>query len=111
MLLLQILKEFELAYPNVNASAFLDKWLAISPQIRNILFSHYQKGNFKTDWPADVENILVLLKMFPSRQVGRNVIASDSNFKKALEEFIHFEPVRIILDFIENNKYKREHFL
>lgn len=84
-----------LANPNVNAYAFLNKWSTISPQIRNILSSHYQKGNFKTDWSEDVENILVLLKMFPSRQVGRNVIASDSNFKKALEEFIHFEPVKL----------------
>lgn len=91
--LFQMTTEFELAHPTVNASAFLNKWPAIFPQLRNILRVHYREMNFKTDWSEDVENILVLLKMFPSRQIGRNVIASDATFKKSVEQFIHFEPV------------------
>lgn len=95
--LFQMTTEFELANPTVKASAFLDKWPAIFPQLRNILREHYRERNFKTDWSENVESILVLLKMFPSRQIGRNVIASDATFKKSVEQFIHFEPVILFM--------------
>lgn len=89
----QILKEFELANPEINATAFIDKWTMFGPQLRDILTNHYKVQTFTTDWPKDVEDILVLLKMFPARQVGRNVIASDTTFKKSVDQLIHYEPV------------------
>ncbi|XP_031639195.1 uncharacterized protein LOC116351255, partial [Contarinia nasturtii] len=87
-----ILKEFELTFEAANASAFMEKWPVFAPQLREILFSHYKVKRFKTSWADDVEGILVLLKMFPSNQVGRNVIASDPTFKKSIEQFIQLEP-------------------
>lgn len=101
--LFQILKEFELAYPEISAFALIDKWIVFGPQLRDILTSHYKVKNFKTDWFEDIERILVLLKMFPARQVGRNVIASDTTFKTSVNQFIHFEPV--IQSFWEKNSF------
>lgn len=99
----QILKEFELAYPGVNAAAFVDKWPVVATKLRGILTNHYKEKEFRTDWSVEVENVLIILKMFPCPQVGRNVIASNATFEKATEKFIKFEPVLICL-FVKNNQ-------
>lgn len=82
-----------MAYPEISAVALIDKWIVLGPQLRDILTRHYKVKNFKTDWSEDIESILVLLKMFRARQVGRNVIASDTTFKTSVNQFIHFKPV------------------
>lgn len=92
---LQILKEFELANPNTIASAFLDDWPRFSEQLRKVLIDHYKQKEVRTDWCSEIENVLVLLKMFPHRQVGRNVIASNPAFLKSIEKLIQKEPVII----------------
>lgn len=71
----------------------MNKWSSIAPQLQVILTQHYKVSKFQTDWAEEIENILLLLKMFPSGQLGRNVIASDATFKKAVEQFIQLEPV------------------
>lgn len=90
---LQILKEFEQANEKVNASALLDKWSNLSYKLRRILMNHYKVNSFQTEWSADIEDFLVLLKMFPSRQIGRNVVATNASFKKSIEQLVCFEPV------------------
>lgn len=87
------MKEFELANKTIAGSAFIEKWPTIGPQLRNLLNDHYKVKHFQTDWSEEIEAVLVLLKMFPARQVGRNVIASEATFRKAVEQFIHYEPV------------------
>lgn len=89
----QVLMEFSLAHPAVKASAFLDMWPSISQQLRGILTNHYKRKKFKTDWCAEIEDILVVLKLFPANQVGRNAVASIPNLNKSINQFIHFEPV------------------
>lgn len=93
---LKILQEFEYANPNIDAAAFINKWPEMWAQFRYILIDHYKVNTFTTDWSEEVENILVLLKMFPSKQVGKNVIASNINFNKSVESFLHFEPVSLM---------------
>ncbi|XP_055306986.1 uncharacterized protein LOC129571243 [Sitodiplosis mosellana] len=88
-----ILMEFSQANPTVNASVFVNEWPSISQQLRGILANHYKQKTFKTDWSAEIEDVLVVLKLFPTNQVGRNVIASIPNFNKSMNQFIHFEPL------------------
>lgn len=96
----QILKEFELSNEKVNCRAFFEKWPNFSTKLWDILTKHYNQHEFGTDWAKDIEEVLVLLKIFPSRQVGKNVIASDRTFENSVKNFIQFEPVGHLCDLI-----------
>lgn len=85
--------EFSLANPSVKPTAFLDVWPSFSQQLRGILTNHYKQKTFQTDWCAEIEDVLVVLKLFPANQVGRNAVASIPNLNKSINQFIHFEPV------------------
>lgn len=98
--LFQILKEFELANEEVNCHAFLEKWPILAPKLWDVLTKHYKQNDFATGWAKDIEDVLVLLKMFPCRQVGRNVIATNKAFETSVKTFIQFEPVRKLQDFM-----------
>lgn len=78
---------------NAYCNGFLEKWSTQQSQLRSILCTEYMEVNFKTEYDEDIENILVLIKLFPAKQVGRNVIASDSKFKSTVNSLIHFAPV------------------
>lgn len=84
-----------MANPNVTASAFLDDWPRFCVQLRSVLTNHYKQKDIRTDWCLEIENVLVLLKMFPCRQVGRNVIAANATFMKSIDKLIQKEPVII----------------
>lgn len=86
-----------MANPNTNASAFLDGWSSFGQQLRGVLMGHYKQKDVCTDWSMEIENVLILLKMFPCRQVGRNVIATDATFIKSIDKLIKKEPVTIVL--------------
>lgn len=88
--------EFELANPNTNASAFFDFWPSFGPQLRDVFVNHYKQKQISTDWCREIEDVLVLLKMFPCRQVGRNFIATDAAFMKSIDKLIKREPVIFI---------------
>lgn len=89
----QILKEFELAYENINSSAFINEWPELSKNLHKILTVNLKQKRFSTDWSDDIESFLVLLKLFPSQQVGRHVIASDTTFKQSIGKFIKYDSV------------------
>lgn len=90
----QILKEFELMTDSTIASSFSTKWPELSKKLRIILTQTYQQKRFCTDWSLEIENILILLKLFPSCQIGRNIVASSTNFKRSTEKLIKYETVR-----------------
>lgn len=71
----------------------MDKWPSISIQLRDILANVYNVPDFKTEFPKEIEDLLLLLKLFPTKQYGRNVIASDKTFNISTEHLLHVEPV------------------
>lgn len=87
-----------MANPKINASAFLDSWPRFSEQLRLVFVAHYKQKDICTDWCAEIEEVLLLLKMFPSRRAGRNVIASDAMFMKSIDKLIQKEPVMHFLN-------------
>lgn len=90
----------------------LEKWDDYAPRLTNILKNEYNQKSFKTEWSAEVEDVLILLKLFPSKQIGRNVIASDLTFKKSIEKMIEFLPVNEQLIAIANTyRYSYYSFL
>lgn len=89
----KILEEFANEFKNINASAMLEKWEIYAPRLTNILKNGYNQKTFKTEWFSDIEDVLILLKLLPTKQIGRNVIASESTFKKSVGKLIEFLPV------------------
>lgn len=71
----------------------LDKWDSYAPQFQNILQNQFKQTLFKTGWCDEIEAMLFLLKLLPSVQVGRNLIASNTTFNKAVAKLIDFMPV------------------
>lgn len=61
----QILMEFELKYPNIDSNAFLKKWPQIQEQLRGVLEIDESP---LTLWPNEIEEVLLLQKMFPTRK-------------------------------------------
>lgn len=85
--------EFAEEYSTVNANALIEKWETYEHQLREILVINFANVAFETGWSEDIENVLVLLKLLPSKQSGRNVIASNSTFNNAIEKLVQFLPV------------------
>lgn len=87
--------EFEEKYKDkgVEPNALIDNWTQYCRQLHHILDVEYKKTPYATEFDDDIENFLIFLQMFPSKQVGRNVIATCPNFKKSVEKLLQFELV------------------
>lgn len=94
---MQILKEFEDEFKDINANSLLDDWESYAKQFRGILRDDYQIEAFESDWAVEIEDFLVLLKLMPSKQIGRNIIASESTLKNATSKLLQFVKVKIIV--------------
>lgn len=92
-ILYKLLKEFADEYKNLNANALLEKWDLLAPQLRNILQSHYKIKTFINGWADEIESMLVVLKLMPAKQVGRNVVASEHTFNNSMEKLLQFVKV------------------
>lgn len=59
-----------------------------------VLFeSQYDTSAFVTTWPEDIENILALLKLFPSSKVGKKSLANRATFNRATQKLFVFRTV------------------
>lgn len=80
---------------------FKDKWTQVSSALNLLLESQYNNSMFYTNWPKDIEDILILLKLFPSNRVGRNALANRETFYNASEKLIKF--CQVILAIFRSN--------
>lgn len=87
------MKEFANEYKEINENALLEKWSSLAPQFRSILLVNYKIKNFETGWSDEIEDMLVLLKLLPSKQVGKHVISSEHTFNGAVDKFLKFMQV------------------
>lgn len=85
--------EFARAFREINGNALLEKWESFKNQLRGIMVNQFNVQHFKTGWNNNIEDVLVLLKLLPSKQIGRNVISSTSTFNSAIENLIQYMPV------------------
>lgn len=87
--------EFEAKYAgtHVDSGGMIDNWKYYHKQLADVLTVQNKKMPYETDWSPDIQSILLLLQLFPSKQVGRNVIATSSNFNLSVESLLKFEMV------------------
>lgn len=86
--------EFEEKYKgkNVDPNGLLENWTKIKPHLDEVLKKH-KKVAYKTEYASDIEDFFILLQLFPSKQVGKNVTATSKNFDLSVEKLIQFELV------------------
>lgn len=91
----QIPLEFEEKYKDkgVEPNALIDNWTHYCQQLHHILNVEHKKTPHATEFADDIANFLIFLQMFPSKQIGRNVIATYPNFNKSVEKLLQFELV------------------
>lgn len=73
--------------PKVNPGALIDKWPLFSERLRTIC-EREKKYEFISSWSPDVEDLLRLLKVFPSKGKG-----CEKLFLNAVTKFITFSVV------------------
>lgn len=76
--------DFELANPNANSTALIDKWPQYSQRLRTIC-EREKKYNQTYIWSDEVGDLLRLLKVFPSKGKG-----CEKLFERTASKFITF---------------------
>lgn len=86
--------EFEEKYKDtqVDPNGLMANWSYYKKQLERALSDHGKNG-FTSEWDSIVDGFFILLQLFPSKQVGRNVTASSTNFEASIEKLIQFEMV------------------
>lgn len=88
--------EFEEKYKGtgVDPNGLIENWTKYREQLQRALSDH-RKNEFQTQWDLSVHNFFILIQLFPSKQVGRNVTASSVNFEASIRKLVQFELVII----------------
>lgn len=93
--------EFEEKYKDteIDPTGLIMNWSSYRKQLERALADHGKK-EFETEWDSIVHNFFILIQLFPSKQVGRNVTASSANFEASVRKLIQFEIVIYFLVFM-----------
>lgn len=67
----------------------IDNWATYSERFREILTQNYE-SSIHTMWSKEVEDILVILKLFPAKAGGRNAASGITSFNKTIDKLIVF---------------------
>lgn len=84
----QLLADYEEQFKESNPKAFLEQWPIYELKLREICNQKYECVKH-TAWPDEIENILLLLKLFPSKT------GNVESFYKSIEKLIVFCVVSI----------------
>lgn len=79
----------------MNANALIDIWPQITAQLKYVLGKYYQKQEFETDWPEDIERFLILLRLLPFKQ-GCRSLASTETFQNCVKRLLIFSNVLLL---------------
>lgn len=88
----QISFDFEQRFDMVNSDALVEGWASIRSVLAKILSDHY-KIKVHTQWAKDVHDILLFLRLFPLKNMGRN-LGTVASFNRATEKLFLFRKVR-----------------
>lgn len=99
----QILDDFEFKCKqyqtnSVNPNALLDIWPTLSEKLNKTLTQFYPKQSFETEWPEEIKNFLILIRLLPFKPGSRS-IASAETFQNSIKRLLIFSKV---LEFVVN---------
>lgn len=88
--------DFKLSHQETNANALLEIWPLYSARLRKIR-EHEAKYKFASTWSQDIEDVLCLLKVLPSK--GKSCEKLFANISKKLISFsvVSYKELHIIL--------------
>lgn len=72
-------------------------WSTKGEKLQVILMRDYPASAFVSNWPQDVEQLLILLKLLPSKNTRHNNVEV---FKKAIKKLIIFREVLSIIEIL-----------
>lgn len=80
-------------FGDFNVNGLLENWPKYSSKLKNVLDSSDKSSDFATMWSEDIEQVLILLKLLPLVQTGRNTAPKRANFQEATKKLIIFSKV------------------
>lgn len=75
-----------------NANGLQDIWLTLSQNLDFVLGKYYQRQTFKTEWPKEIENFLILIRLLPFKPGARS-LASVETFQNSVKRLLIFSNV------------------
>lgn len=89
-----ILFEYVERFGHLKAErGLLSNWYKYSSVLEELIKTQFESQAFYSNWPEDVENFMVLLKLFPASRVGKKKLAQRETFHNASEKLIIFRKV------------------
>lgn len=88
----QVLFDFNLMYNSVNENALVQKWSIIEEKLKSLMEGRLNNYQFDTQWPDEIKNFLILIRLLPFKQGGRS-IASCETFLNSINRFVVFSNV------------------
>lgn len=77
---------------DINPNAFLEIWPQMSQKLDQMLSKYYSRYAFDTDWPKDIENFLILIRLVPFKS-GARTLASAETFRNSIKRLLVFTNV------------------
>lgn len=77
----------------VNVNAFLDFWPEMSEKLNTVLNKYYPRQQFKTLWPKEIEDFLILLRLLPFKP-GCRSLSSPETFQNSIKRLLVFSKVK-----------------
>lgn len=82
---LQLLADYASQYKELNSEAFFQKWPKYQQKLRELCNAKF-KCEKHTPWPDEMENILLLVKLFNAKKVTDNL----QSFHTAVDKMMVF---------------------
>lgn len=79
-------------YKSVNENALIQKWPMIEGKFKLLMEGRLKNSQFDTEWPEEVKNFLILLRLLPFKPGGRS-IASCQTFLNSVNKLVLFSNV------------------
>lgn len=89
-----ILIDYKDQYSDLETeNEFVVNWSKYSEGLDTLIKTQYESTSFYTNWPEDIEQLLVLLKLLPASTLGKNKLAKPITFHKSTEKVIVYKKV------------------
>lgn len=79
-------------FDSIDENALNNKWPAISEKLALALEGRFESFNFATQWPNEIRNFLILLRLLPFKS-SANSKASTETFLNSTKRLLLFSEV------------------